>query len=89
MKITEVNVFRLSGSREVTDTEPSTPQAHPIDIYPENKRTPTSALKPSTRQVNALFVEIATDEGLSGLFGPIQKDLPPRRTVTIPDPKKE
>ena len=74
MKITAVNVFRLSGPREVTDTEPSTPQAHPIDIYPENKRTPTSGLKPSTRQVNALFVEIATDEGLSGLFGPIQKE---------------
>ena len=67
MKISRVHIQRVHGTREITNTEPNTPQAHPIDIYSE--RTPSPPLI-GPRPVSALFVEIETDAGLSGIFGP-------------------
>lgn len=73
VKITYVKNIRVAGTREVTDGEPNTPQAHPIDWYATAERTPKAA-KLGPRATSAIFVEIGTDEGISGLFGPIQKE---------------
>lgn len=66
MNITDVIIFEVSAPR----TEPAphhTRQALQLDIYPPSASTST----PSDR-IRALYVEVQTDEGISGLFGPIQ-----------------
>jgi L-rhamnonate dehydratase len=73
VKITYVKNIRVHGTREVIDDEPNTPQAHPIDLYAAAERAPrVVALGP--KPVSAIFVEIGTDEGVTGIFGPIQKE---------------
>lgn len=67
MNITDVIIFEASAPR----TEPAprrTRQALPLDIYPPSE----SASTPSDR-IRELYVEVQTDEGVSGLFGPIQQ----------------
>lgn len=72
MKIIDVSILRLSG----TFTPPPFPagdrQAQQLDIYPEfNARNPGSAS--GSAPIEALYVEIQTDEGVTGLWGPIQE----------------
>ena len=73
MKIDDVAIFRLSGTWEGEDLSPGEVQAHPIDLYDDVDRRPTSGFGRGVQQMSALYVEIKTDEGASGLFGPIQK----------------
>jgi L-alanine-DL-glutamate epimerase-like enolase superfamily enzyme len=70
MKITDVQIFRIEGHWPGSSFEPGSRQARPLDIYPEFNTDTTSADGPRT--IKALYVQIDTDEGFSGLFGPIQ-----------------
>lgn len=74
MKITEVHVTQVHGTREVEDLGPGSVQAHPIDIYSAHERDAGSGRKPGTHATNGLFVQIETDEGITGIFGPIDKE---------------
>jgi L-alanine-DL-glutamate epimerase-like enolase superfamily enzyme len=64
VKVTDVRLFRVEGS------PPSWPyedrSVEPLDLYPrrEAERTEPGRLRAS-------YVEVETDEGLSGLYGPI------------------
>jgi len=64
--IRAVRCFQLSGHGDVIASEER--QSQMLDIYPEfSARGPG---KPSDR-IEAIYVEIETDEGVSGIFGPI------------------
>ncbi len=72
MKITDVRLFRLRGRWDGPLFPPGDRQIQQIDLYPEfNERLP-SAARQSGDEVHALYVEIQTDDGVSGLFGPIE-----------------
>ena len=72
MRISNVNLLKVSGPYTGPTFPPGDRQAQQLDIYPEfNAR---SASVPATgEQMSAHYVEIQTDEGVSGLFGPIQE----------------
>jgi L-rhamnonate dehydratase len=67
MKITRVGCFQVSGAADYPPSEER--QLQMLDSYPEfAARAP--GRQPTTR-VTATYVQIDTDEGVSGLFGPI------------------
>lgn len=74
MKIADVVLTRVGGRWTGPTFPPGNRQARMIDIYPEFNR-PVDAHAPSDgeRRVHEIYVEIRTDEGISGLFGPIDK----------------
>jgi L-alanine-DL-glutamate epimerase-like enolase superfamily enzyme len=75
MKITEVTVFTLRGQREVQARAAGDRQAQQLDIYPEfNARGGYGAQQGGTHGVSSQFVEVCTDEGVSGIFGPIEDE---------------
>jgi L-rhamnonate dehydratase len=68
VRITEVRLFRaegegLSGAFEDRSVEP-------LDLYPSHVRVTVGAGDAKTH-VSASYVEIETDEGVAGLYGPI------------------
>ena len=74
MKITDVSLFRVSGQWTGPDFPPGDRQSKALDVYPEFNRPAGSAGGSSgVRRVRGIYVEIRTDEGVSGLFGPIQE----------------
>ncbi len=77
MKITDVSILHLNGPYTAPIFPPGDRQAKQIDIYPEFNLNETGSAAPS--RIQALYVEIQTDEGIAGLWGPIQ-DF---QTVTI------
>lgn len=68
MKIAAIRCFRLSGSATYGATEER--KADLLDAYPA-----LGARRPADRtpggRVTAVYVEVSTDDGASGLFGPI------------------
>jgi L-rhamnonate dehydratase len=74
MKIADVYTFRVSGRWTGPATPPGDRQARPLDIYPEFNRPAGEAERSvDAQQVHALYVEVTTDDGPSGLFGPIDE----------------
>ena len=70
MKISRIEVFEVQGRR--LNTSPHLQrQAHPLDIYPEfqKRRLERKADEPAAKA--ARYIEIFTDDGPSGLYGPI------------------
>ena len=73
MKITDVALLRVSGRWNGPTFPPGDRQAQQLDIYPTfNRRAAGAGYQPGA-QIHALYVEIQTDEGLSGIFGPIEE----------------
>jgi L-rhamnonate dehydratase len=72
MKICDVKIFRVSGTWDGGGFPSGSRQAKQLDIYPEFNTDPQGG-GGGTRNIQALYVQIDTDEGISGLFGPIQK----------------
>jgi L-alanine-DL-glutamate epimerase-like enolase superfamily enzyme len=72
MKISDIQVFEVQGEWSGPEFPPGDRQAQMLDIYPEfNTRDASRERRGSARQMSAAYVEIQTDEGVSGLFGPI------------------
>lgn len=75
MQITDVRLFRVHGPYAGPVFTPGNCQAHAVDIYPDlaaDRREEMNALRPGDR-LSALYVEIETDVGISGLWGPIDE----------------
>ncbi len=91
MKITDVQVFTVSGRYTGPEYPPGDRQAQPLDLYPEfnargNRLSGTGSqyaayFNPAAAPgepagepppLRATYVEIQTDEGISGLWGPVQ-----------------
>ncbi|MCB0141861.1 MAG: hypothetical protein KDE50_18300 [Caldilineaceae bacterium] len=70
MKITDVLLHKISGPYTPPAFPSGNRQAKAMDIYPEfNHETPPDN---SPRTLSAIYVEIQTDDGVSGWWGPIQ-----------------
>jgi L-rhamnonate dehydratase len=80
MRITDVRLRLLSGSMPVEGEFWEERLIRPLDVYPEHKAAPglfgdTRLGATSSYPIEAVFVQIETDEGVSGLGGPIQPSV--------------
>jgi L-rhamnonate dehydratase len=74
MRISDLLVHELTGEFEPEDDPPQERQADPLDVYPEFRRrgfVPPPRTAAAKVVVKGAFVEVRTDEGVSGTFGPI------------------
>ena len=74
MKISDVLIHRVLGHYDGPTFPPGDRQAQQIDIYPEFNQRPHDGDHPKTgMRVEGLYLEISTDDGVSGLWGPIEE----------------
>lgn len=71
MQITDIALFRVHGRYDGPIFPPGERQARAIDLYPELNTPGGAPIQPGA-PLRALYVEVQTDEGVSGLFGPIE-----------------
>jgi L-alanine-DL-glutamate epimerase-like enolase superfamily enzyme len=73
MRIEDVIIWKVTGTFGGELFPPGDRQSQQLDVYTEfNSRSGLGAAEPG-KPIQALYVEIASDEGLSGWFGPIQE----------------
>jgi L-rhamnonate dehydratase len=68
VKIVEVRLFRVEGEGPSWTFDDRAVEA--LDLYPDHVRA-TAGAGDAPPHLRASYVEIATDEGISGLYGPI------------------
>src|SRR5438094_7871694 len=77
MRITAVRIRRVEGEMEHAEPFWEERLVRPVDLYPEHSREGAASL-PRVREncyrIVAHFVEIDTDEGVSGRAGPVAAD---------------
>lgn len=73
MKITAVRCIRVSGDADLKPLEER--QVGMMDAYPEYAARPAPATRP--KRLSEVFVQVDTDEGVSGLFGAIFPETAP------------
>ncbi len=75
MKITNLNLRKLTGTMETDGTFWEDRLARPIDIYPEYRRAPMDTFEGQIDdrryRIVAWFVDVETDEGATGTAGPL------------------
>lgn len=72
MKIQEVQVFTVHGSYQGPTFPPGERQAQQLDIYPEFNQRSGSVSAAAGSPYKASYVEVVGEDGVSGLWGPIQ-----------------
>src|SRR5262252_5273831 len=78
LKIAAVEVWKLEGHRETQAGVNQQFQANPLHIYEELRPKPHhDSPAPTLRTVaaTALYLKIKTDQGLEGLYGPIDREV--------------
>jgi len=73
MKITDIRLLQLSGTMEHEGKFWEERLIRPIDIYPEHRAEGPGGTEGKYR-IQAIFLHIDTDEGVSGIAGPIGSD---------------
>jgi L-alanine-DL-glutamate epimerase-like enolase superfamily enzyme len=73
MKITDVVLFKLSGRWSGPTFPPGDRQARQVDVYPEFNAIEGMPQPEDGQLMEAIYVEVQTDEGVSGQFGPIDE----------------
>ena len=73
MRITNVEIVQVSGVWREEDYKPKGRQVQPIDIYPDLDQFELRTFTSDPQEIRALYVEVQSDEGVSGLFGPVQR----------------
>jgi L-rhamnonate dehydratase len=74
MKITDVRLFQLRGTMEFPGEFWEERLIRPIDVYPEHKAEGPSWLEKldaGRYRMSSIFLEIVTDDGVTGIGGPI------------------
>ncbi len=75
MKISEVRLVRLHGVFDDPGPRSVERQVGALDLYPEYREQAAPARGDAEpRPITAIYVEIATDEGLTGTWGPLMAD---------------
>jgi L-alanine-DL-glutamate epimerase-like enolase superfamily enzyme len=78
MQISDVCLFEVRGPWTGPTFPPGNRQAQPLDVYPEfNQPPPNDTPTSAPQRIRAIYVEIQTDSGISGLFGPIEESQVP------------
>jgi L-alanine-DL-glutamate epimerase-like enolase superfamily enzyme len=73
MQITDARLIELRGRWTGPTFPPGDRQARPLDLYPEfNQPSPDETPGSGPQHVRAIYLEILTSTGISGLFGPIE-----------------
>ena len=78
MRISDVRLVKVTGTldRELPASEER--QVGALDLLPEYRergvRAGTPRVQPSSRAIEAIYVHVDTDEGITGTFGPIFQD---------------
>jgi L-alanine-DL-glutamate epimerase-like enolase superfamily enzyme len=84
VRITNLRLRELRGIMEHEDAEPFWEErlARPIDVYPEFKAQTAAdgywmpqRIEPGRSRVISVFLEIDTDEGVTGLAGPVPHEV--------------
>lgn len=73
MKITDVVLFEVKGTWPEAANLPRAVQVKPLSLYPEFAPSQFAEHSSDRVEMRAIYVEIQTDEGVSGIFGPIQR----------------
>ena len=74
MKITDVVLFAVTGTWTGPSFPPGDRQTQALDIYPEfNVQSWARSAQDAPQKIREIYVEIETDEDVSGLFGPIEE----------------
>jgi len=72
MKITDIGLFEVKGKWKTPDFGPTARQVQALDIYPEIQEfVDDSQRNQNTTDKRATYLEIRTDNGIKGLYGPI------------------
>ncbi len=71
MRISDVVVYEVTGRYAGPEFPPGDRQAKQADVYPEFNRQEAPAAPVAGQRVTAFYVEVQTDEGVNGLYGPI------------------
>lgn len=73
MRITQVTHFELAGSCSDPVLTDNYRQVQPLDLYPEFAAPDPPPPPPAggVRTIKAIYCQINTDEGVSGIYGPI------------------
>ncbi|MDI9547251.1 MAG: enolase C-terminal domain-like protein [Chloroflexota bacterium] len=71
MRISDVVIYEVTGRYNGPEFPPGDRQAKQADVYPEFNRQEAPAAPVAGQTVTAFYVEVQTDEGVNGLYGPI------------------
>jgi L-rhamnonate dehydratase len=74
MKITELVLLEVSGDFPPDELQSQERLVNPLDVYPEFAARPHAPQRPDPAQKIAhtqVYLEVRTDEDVSGLFGPV------------------
>src|SRR4051794_996373 len=74
MKITDVRLFQLRGTMEFPGEFWEERLIRPLDVYPEHRHEGPAwleKLEEGKYRMSSIFLEIVTDDGVSGIGGPI------------------
>lgn len=77
LKIAAVEVTKVDGTRQATTGVDQQHQVNPLHVYDELRPRPyRNAVTPGTRMAptSALYLKIKTDQGLEGLYGPVDRE---------------
>jgi L-rhamnonate dehydratase len=78
VKITDIRYERLEGAYELAAGHAQARQVGALDIYPEYRnrgsRHPGPLTEAETVPISEVYVFVDTDEGITGLFGPVYVD---------------
>ncbi len=77
LKITDVEIWRFEGRREIVAGVHRQHQVNPLHIYPEHRPAPYHEPpqgKPAVAPISALYLKIRTDTGLEGIYGPVDAE---------------
>ena len=77
LKISAVEMWRVEGKRDTISGINRQHQVNPIHVYDEHRPKPYSepaAGKPVTVAAGAYYLKIRTDQGLEGIYGPVDKE---------------
>jgi L-alanine-DL-glutamate epimerase-like enolase superfamily enzyme len=77
LKIEKIELWRLEGRREMLAGVNRQYQAQPLHIYDEFRPEPyheNPAPRKTIAGVSAIYLKIATDAGLEGIYGPVDRE---------------
>jgi L-alanine-DL-glutamate epimerase-like enolase superfamily enzyme len=78
MKITDVRLRQVAGNLEHEGEFWEERLIQPVDVYPEYRARRRGEMQPTADgrlAIEAIFVEVETDEGVTGLGGPVGLDV--------------